>query len=94
MEDYISANELKMEMLDHIKMSALYLQNGLVGRNVEFVFAVHKQFEQLVDLFYNEFRDVISPRQYTTARTDFEYFMVLLESTCQHYLSLRDGKRD
>jgi hypothetical protein len=94
MDDNVSANELKMDRLDHIKLSALYVQNGLVGRNAESVYAVYKQFEELVDVFYNEFRDVISLPQYTAARTDYDYFMVLLESTRQHYLSLTDGKRD
>jgi hypothetical protein len=83
-----------IEKLDHLKLSALYVQDGLVGTDAEAVLAVQKQFEQLVDMFYDDFRDVVSPRQYQTARSDFEYFVVLLEKTRQHYLALKDGKGD
>jgi len=92
MEEEPLSVERKLTRLEEIRLYGIYLQDGLVGTNAEAVLSVQKQFEQLADMFYNEFADDMTPRQYQTARTDFEYFMVLLETIRRHYLSLADGE--
>jgi hypothetical protein len=85
-------SDQQLARLEDIRLSGLYLQDGLSGTDAAAVLAVQKQFEDLADMFYNEFTDDMTPRQYQTARADYEYFMVLLERIRQHYLSLADKK--
>lgn len=75
----------KMEKLLHIKHAALYIEPQLMGNDFERVKAAEEEWMRLVDQLYEDNRQLITPRQYQTARTQFEYFLVLLEMTIDHH---------
>jgi hypothetical protein len=75
----------KMDKLLHIKHAALYIEPELIGPDFESVKAAEEEWMSLVDQLYEDNSQLITPRQYQTARIQFEYFLVLLEMTIDHY---------
>ncbi len=75
----------KLERLMHIKHAALYIEPELIGPDFERVKAAEEEWMRLVDELYEDNGRLITPRQYQAARTQFEYFLVLLEMTIDHY---------
>jgi hypothetical protein len=75
----------KLDKLMHIKHAALYIESELVGPDFERVKAAEEEWMSLVEQFYEDNRQLTTPRQYQTARIQFEYFLVLLEMTIDHY---------
>ena len=75
----------KMDKLLHIKLAALYIEPELIGPDFERVKAAEEEWMSLVDKLYEDNSHLITPRQYQTARIQFEYFLVLLEMTIDHY---------
>ena len=74
----------KMDKLLHIKHAALYIESQLMGNDFERVKAAEEEWMSLVDQLYEDNRRLITQRQYQAARTQFEYFLVLLEMTIDH----------
>jgi len=79
----------KLDAVADLKMAALFLQKNLMGRNPETVRSAENELSRLVDRFYNENRDLVSPDQYQAARNDYDYFMILVEMAIEHYKILR-----
>jgi len=71
----------RISSLTDIKYAALFLQEQLVGTDPEQVKASYENFQALVDRFYSENRELVSDRQHRAARDNFDFFMVLLETT-------------
>lgn len=70
----------KLPFLLDIKYQALFLQESLVGVDPEKVKRVYDEFQALVDRFYAGSGGLVTERQHTAARDNFEYFIVLLET--------------
>lgn len=79
----------KLDAVADLKMAALFLQKNLMGRNSETVRSAENELARLVDRFYDENRDLVSPDQYQAARNDYDYFMILVEMAIEHYKILR-----
>ena len=75
----------KTEKLMHIKRAALYVEPQLMGSDFDRVRAAEEEWLRLVDQLYEGYGHIITERQHQAARTQFEYFMVLLEMTIDHY---------
>jgi hypothetical protein len=75
----------KLDKLMHIKHAALYIEPELIGPDFERVKAAEEEWMSLVEQLYGDNSRLITPRQYQAARTQFEYFLVLLEMTIDHY---------
>lgn len=71
----------KTDSLNDIRYSALFLQDQLVGTDPERVQAAYDSFQALVDRFYAENRELVSERQYRASRDNFEFFIVLVDTT-------------
>lgn len=81
----------KTASLEDIKYSALFLQEQLVGTDPEKVRAAYNSFQDLVDRFYSENRELVSERQYRASRDNFEFFIVLLDTTLNRCLAENEG---
>ncbi len=88
----------RVDSLKDIKYSALFLQGQLVGTDPEKVKAAFDSFQILVDRFYRENRDLVSERQYRASRDNFDFFIIVLETTLNRCIAQdenspgRDGK--
>ena len=75
----------KLDSVVHLKLSAQYIETAFLSPDPETVQAAEAEWLRLVDRFYEEHKPLITPRQYQTARMQFEYFMILLEMAIHHY---------
>ncbi len=73
-----------LNSLTHIRESTLFLIDSLASENAFEVLSARMQLGILVDRFYQENRDSMSPEQYEVAKRDFEYFLALLEMAIEH----------
>lgn len=69
-----------LPFLLEIKMSALLLQNNRGSAHLGEILLVQAEIDELVDRFYQGVRDLVSPDQYEKAKTDFHYFLALIDS--------------
>ncbi|MDI9570171.1 MAG: hypothetical protein QM278_05490 [Pseudomonadota bacterium] len=75
----------KIDAILDIKYEALYLHERLLGGEPAVYGELERQFEELADRLYRENDDAITPRQYRTARDNYEFFMVLVELVLNKY---------
>ena len=75
----------KIDAVLDIKYEALYLHERLLGGTPAAYPELERQFEGLVARFYGENGETITPRQYQTARDNYEYFIVLIELVLNKY---------
>ena len=69
----------KLNKILQIKKETLDIQSKLISSNIEEVKAAMKEYDQLVDWFYQENEDFMAPQQYKAAKKDLEYFIFLIE---------------
>lgn len=69
----------RLSALMEIKYQGLFLQERLVGVDSEKVRTAYNEFQALVDKFYEENSNTVSKPQYSAARDNFDYFMILVE---------------
>lgn len=69
-----------LNSLTHIREIALHLIDSLASDNALEALSARMQLGLLVDRFYQENIDYMSPEQREYAKKDFEYFLELLEA--------------
>ncbi len=72
-----------LNSLTHIRESALNLIDSLASENALEALSARMQLGLLVDRFYLENIDHMSPGEREYAKEDFEYFLVLLEEAIE-----------
>jgi hypothetical protein len=72
-----------LNSLTHIRETALHLIDSLASENALEALSARMQLDLLVDRFYQENIDYMSPRQREDAKKDFEYFLILLEAAIE-----------
>ena len=69
----------KLNKILQTKKETLDIQCKLISSDVEEVKAAMKEYEQLVDWFYQENEDLMASPQHKAAKKDLEYFIFLIE---------------
>lgn len=72
-----------LNSLTHIRETVLHLLDSLVSENALETLSARLQLGLLVDRFYQENMDCMSPEQRDFAKKDFEYFLELLEAAIE-----------
>ena len=75
----------KIEALNQIKQSAIFLQQSLRSDNPEEFEAARHGHKDLVDRFFLETSDYMSLSQYRAAERDFEYFLRLIDPALSYF---------
>ncbi len=73
----------RLESLIRIRESALLLTEALAGNHACEVLSAKEQLFPLVEEFYRENREFLSPRQYEEARKNPAYFLALVETAIE-----------
>ena len=68
-----------------LKQEALGIYTKLQNPDTEEVKAAMAEYLQLVNRFYEENKSYLAPQQYEATKTDFEYFMVLVELAAEYH---------
>ena len=68
-----------------LKQEALSIYTKLQNPDADEVKAAMGEYLQLADRFYEKNKYLMAPQQYEAAKTDFEYFMVLVELAAEYH---------
>lgn len=73
------------ELLNDLLITVKCLKNELQGSDMGKVKVAQEAYRELLDGFYEEYRDMIAPQQYEIAKRDYEYFMRLVDLAMAYY---------
>jgi len=82
------------EALEDIRLAVLYVQFKANSEDPEVLREAEREFESLVDRFYEGFPRFMTPRQYETARGHFELFLFFIDQALAHYREKAAGTED
>ena len=83
------------ELLKDLLVTILSIQKELKDPESERFRAVHEAYRELLDGFYEEYQDMMAPRQYEGAKDDPNYFVALIQLAYYHEgLSIVAGEGD
>jgi hypothetical protein len=74
----------KIELLKDLHITIQCLKKELTGDDVERVEAAQEAYEELLNDFYEEYQDQLSPEQLKKAKNDPDYFLVLIQLAYHH----------
>jgi hypothetical protein len=77
--------------LQEIKLSALSILARINSADTVDVQNAMGEYAALVDRFYRDNEHLMAPQQYRVAKTDFEYFMRLLDLAIAYYTDGVEG---
>ena len=69
----------KPELLKDLLITIQCLQKELAGSDAEKVRVAQEAYDELLDDFYEEYQDMMAPQQYSAAKNDPDYFLVLIQ---------------
>ena len=67
------------ELLKDLLVTILSIQKELAGSDTEKVKVTQEVYQELLDGFYEEYQDIMAPRQYELAKDDPDYFIALIQ---------------
>jgi len=75
----------KIDALLDIKYEALYLEQRLIDGMPAGFPKIEQAFSDLIDRFYGEGDGLITAGQYEAARSNWDYFIILVDLALAHY---------
>ena len=81
----------RIEALEDIKLRGLYLQGYAITMDSAPVLFDSSEYRQLVDQFYEENRDLVTPVIHRACRESYEFFMTIVEKTLNHFIKPDEG---
>jgi hypothetical protein len=72
------------ELLKDLLVTILSLQKELAGSDAEKVRIAQEAYGELLDDFYEEYQDMMAPKQYEGAKNDPDYFIALIQLAYYH----------
>ena len=88
----IPAREERIEALEDIKLRGLYLHGYAITADSAPILFDTAEYQQLVDQFYEENRDLITPVIHRACRENYEFFMTMVEKTLNHFIKPDEGE--
>jgi len=68
-----------MSTLKDLLVTILSIQKELKGSDAEKVKVAQEAYRELLDDFYEEYQEMMAPRQYELAKDDPDYFIALIQ---------------
>jgi len=75
----------RVEALEDIKLRGLFLHGYAITINAAPVIFDTEEFRGLVDQFYEENRDIVTPAIHRACRENYEFFMTMVERALNHF---------
>ena len=69
----------KIDLLKETLLAVESLEDDLMGSDLAKAEAAGKRYLQLLNKFYDDNRDLLAKQQYEAAKSDYEYFLRLLQ---------------
>jgi len=90
MELTIRTPKERIEALEDIKLRGLYLQGYAITADAAPIVFDTQEYQQLVDQFYEENKDLVTPVIHRACRENYEFFMTIVEQALNHCRALQD----
>jgi hypothetical protein len=91
MELKIKTPQERIEALEDIKLRGLYLQGYAITADAAPIVFDTQEYQQLVDQFYEENKDLVTPVIHRACRENYEFFMTIVEQALNHFTELDAG---
>jgi len=88
----IPTREERVEALEDIKLRGLYLHGYAITADAAPILFDSSEYQQLVDQFYEENKDLITPVIHRACRENYEFFMTMVEKTLNHFRKPDEGE--
>ena len=88
----LPAREKRIEALEDIKLRGLYLHGYAITADSAPILFDTAEYQQLVDQFYEENKDLVTPVIHRACRENYEFFMTMVEKTLNHFIKPDEGE--
>ena len=85
MEKKTQTSQERIEALEDIKMRGLYLHGYAITHDAAPIVFDTEEYRRLVDQFYEENPDVVTPVIHRACRENYEFFMTMVEKALNHF---------
>jgi hypothetical protein len=75
----------RIEALEDIKLRGLYLHGYAITMDTAPVVFDSEEYQRLVDQFYEENKDIVTPVIHRACRENYEFFMTMVEQALNHF---------
>ncbi|HNY73638.1 MAG TPA: hypothetical protein PLU95_11100 [Syntrophales bacterium] len=80
----------KLESLALTRISACFTISSLAGSDTGAAIVALAELEDMLDKFYAEHKELVSPKEYELAKESPDAFIALIDRTHRHYLRLAE----
>jgi hypothetical protein len=80
--------KVRLEALEDIKLRGLFLHGYAFTADAAPIVFDTEEYRQLVDLFYEENKELITPVVLRACRENYEFFMTIVEKALNHFRKL------
>ncbi|HTZ41289.1 MAG TPA: hypothetical protein VMB77_14145 [Syntrophales bacterium] len=77
--------KVRIEALEDIKLRGLYLHGYAITMDAAPVVFDSEEYQRLVDQFYEENKDLVTPVIHRACRENYEFFMTIVEQSLNHF---------
>ena len=88
----LPAREKRIEALEDIKLRGLYLHGYAITADAAPILFDSSEYQQLVDQFYEENKDLITPVIHRACRENYEFFMTMVEQALYRFRKPDEGE--
>ena len=81
----------RVEALEDIKMRGLYLHGYAITLAAAPIVFDSDEYRRLVDQFYEENGDLVTPAMYRACLENYEFFMTMVEKALNHFRAEQDS---
>ncbi len=78
----------RIAALEEIKLRGLYLGGYAITADSAPIVFDSAEYQQLVDQFYEENKDFVTPVMQRACRENYEFFMTIVEKALNHFIDL------
>ncbi len=75
----------RIEAIEDIKLRGMYLHGYAITADAAPIVFDTAEYQQLVDQFYEENKDLVTPVIYRACRENYEFFMTIVEKALNHF---------
>jgi DNA repair photolyase len=90
MEKKTQSPKERIEALEDIKLRGLYLHGYAITPDAAPIVFDSAEYQQLVDQFYEENKDLVTPVILRACRENYEFFMTIVEQALNRCRTLQD----
>jgi hypothetical protein len=91
MEKEAQSPKQRVEALEEIKLRGLFLGGYAITADAAPIVFDSAEYQQLVDQFYEENQDLITPVMHRACRENYEFFMTIVEKALNQFRELEQG---